>query len=68
LAGSCEHLSSYSYIRILLRLTLPVKHQREAGASYFDPVLQAVTGGQSSTAAITGSTEAEQFEAALPAL
>jgi len=31
-------------------------------------VLQTVTGGQASTAAITGSTEAEQFEAALPAL
>jgi isocitrate lyase len=38
-----------------------VKHQREAGVGYFDEVLQAITGGQSSTAALTGSTEAAQF-------
>ena len=37
------------------------KHQREAGTSYFDEVLQTVTGGQASTAALHGSTEAEQF-------
>jgi isocitrate lyase len=39
------------------------KHQREAGTSYFDEVLQTVTGGQASTAALHGSTEAEQFTA-----
>ena len=38
-----------------------VKHQREVGVAYFDQVLMAVTGGQSSTAALTGSTEAAQF-------
>ncbi len=43
------------------------KHQREAGTSYFDEVLQTVTGGQASTSALAGSTEAEQFEVALPA-
>ncbi|MGH7648817.1 MAG: isocitrate lyase, partial [Gemmatimonadaceae bacterium] len=37
------------------------KHQREAGTGYFDRVLLAVTGGQSSTAALSGSTEEEQF-------
>jgi malate synthase A len=37
------------------------KHQREAGTGYFDQVLQVVTAGQASTAALTGSTEAEQF-------
>ncbi len=45
------------------------KHQREAGTSYFDEVLQTVTGGQASTAALHGSTEAEQFTpTALPTL
>ena len=37
------------------------KHQREAGTGYFDRVLLAVTGGQASTAALSGSTEEEQF-------
>ena len=37
------------------------KHQREAGTSYFDAVSQALTRGQSSTVAMTGSTEEEQF-------
>jgi len=37
------------------------KHQREAGTGYFDLVLQTVSGGTASTAALTGSTEAEQF-------
>ena len=40
------------------------RHQREVGAGYFDAVLGAVTGGESSTLALTGSTEEEQFEAA----
>ena len=40
------------------------RHQREAGTSYFDKVLLTVTGGQASTAALTGSTEAEQFQPA----
>ncbi|HXY31299.1 MAG TPA: isocitrate lyase [Gemmatimonadaceae bacterium] len=38
------------------------KHQREAGTGYFDRVLLAVTSGQASTAALAGSTEAEQFQ------
>jgi isocitrate lyase len=38
------------------------KHQREAGTSYFDKVLLTVTGGQASTAALAGSTEAAQFQ------
>jgi hypothetical protein len=37
------------------------KHQREAGTGYFDQVLTTITGGASSTAALSGSTEAEQF-------
>jgi len=40
------------------------RHQREVGAGYFDAVLEAVTGGQSSTLALKGSTEEAQFEAA----
>jgi isocitrate/methylisocitrate lyase len=37
------------------------KHQREVGAGYFDSVTQAITAGSSSTAALKGSTEEEQF-------
>ncbi|MFL5542086.1 MAG: isocitrate lyase, partial [Longimicrobiaceae bacterium] len=37
------------------------KHQREVGAGYFDQVLMAVTGGEASTTALTGSTEQAQF-------
>ena len=43
------------------------RHQREVGAGYFDAVLEAVTGGQSSTLALKGSTEEAQFEGATPA-
>ena len=39
------------------------RHQREVGAGYFDQVLQAVSGGLSSTLALTGSTEEQQFHA-----
>ncbi|WP_374557570.1 isocitrate lyase [Thermomonas sp.] len=38
-----------------------VKHQREVGTGYFDAVTQAIQGGQSSTVALKGSTEEEQF-------
>jgi isocitrate lyase len=37
------------------------KHQREAGTGYFDKVLETITGGIASTAALHGSTEAAQF-------
>jgi isocitrate lyase len=40
------------------------RHQREVGAGYFDAVLEAVSGGESSTLALKGSTEEAQFEAA----
>jgi isocitrate lyase len=39
------------------------KHQREVGTGYFDLVTQIVSGGQSSTTALAGSTEAAQFYA-----
>ena len=38
-----------------------VKHQREVGTGYFDVVTQAIQGGNSSTVALKGSTEEEQF-------
>ena len=38
------------------------KHQREAGTSYFDEILLAVTGGDSATLALSGSTEEAQFK------
>lgn len=37
------------------------RHQREAGTSYFDQVLDVITGGDSATSALAGSTESEQF-------
>ncbi len=38
-----------------------VKHQREVGTSYFDAVSNTISGGKSSTGAMSGSTESEQF-------
>lgn len=38
------------------------KHQREVGATVFDKIATMVAGGDSSTTAIKGSTEEEQFE------
>ena len=40
------------------------RHQREVGAGYFDRVLAAVSGGEASTSALAGSTEAAQFTGA----
>ncbi len=37
------------------------RHQREVGVGYFDAVAMAISGGQSSTTALSGSTEAAQF-------
>jgi len=41
-----------------------VRHQREVGTGYFDAVGMAVSGGQSSTTAMQGSTETAQFQTA----
>lgn len=38
------------------------RHQREVGTGYFDEVATIVSGGTSSTTALAGSTEAEQFQ------
>jgi isocitrate lyase len=38
-----------------------VRHQRFVGTGYFDDVAQAIANGASSTVALAGSTEAEQF-------
>jgi isocitrate lyase len=37
------------------------RHQREVGTGYFDDVAQVIASGQSSTTALAGSTEHEQF-------
>ena len=37
------------------------RHQREVGTGYFDEVAQVISGGESSTTALAGSTEAAQF-------
>lgn len=38
-----------------------VKHQSFVGTGYFDTIAQVIAGGNSSTTALTGSTEQEQF-------
>jgi len=38
------------------------RHQREVGTGYFDQVAQVIAGGASSTTALDGSTEVEQFK------
>ncbi|HLR82947.1 MAG TPA: isocitrate lyase [Paenalcaligenes sp.] len=38
-----------------------VRHQREVGTGYFDAVTQVIERGESSTTALTGSTEEQQF-------
>jgi isocitrate lyase len=38
-----------------------VKHQAFVGTGYFDALQNAITGGESSTTALAGSTETEQF-------
>ncbi len=43
------------------------RHQREVGVGYFDAVAMAISGGKSSTTALHGSTEAEQFHDGEPA-
>ena len=44
------------------------RHQREVGVGWFDAIAMAVSGGKSSTTALAGSTEAEQFHEPPPAL
>ncbi|MDN3017377.1 isocitrate lyase [Paenibacillus sp. BSR1-1] len=39
------------------------RHQREVGTGYFDQVSMVISGGTSSTTALKGSTEEEQFSA-----
>lgn len=43
-----------------------VKHQAFVGAGYFDEVTQVITAGQTSTKALVGSTEEEQFQERTP--
>jgi isocitrate lyase len=38
------------------------RHQREVGTGYFDEVSQVISAGESSTTALHGSTEDEQFD------
>lgn len=44
-----------------------MKHQREVGTGYFDHVANAAAGGESSTTALSGSTEEAQFHGTLTA-
>jgi isocitrate lyase len=42
------------------------RHQREVGTGYFDDITRTISLGQSSTCALDGSTESEQFHRDLP--
>jgi len=44
-----------------------ITHQRFVGTGYFDEIAQVVSSGQSSTTALDGSTEADQFHDHSPA-
>jgi isocitrate lyase len=39
-----------------------VKHQSFVGAGYYDEIQMVISGGETETAALKGSTEEEQFE------
>ena len=39
-----------------------VSHQQEVGTGYFDAVNECIQGGESSTSALKGSTEEDQFK------
>lgn len=41
-----------------------IRHQREVGTGYFDQVAEVISGGEASTLALAGSTEAQQFNEA----
>src|SRR5579864_700267 len=61
-----QHMSAYVRLQEAEFAAEPsgytaTKHQREVGAGYFDAVTQAVSGGNSSITALTGSTEEQQF-------
>jgi len=43
-----------------------ITHQRFVGTGYFDEIAQVVSSGNTSTTALAGSTEDEQFDVALP--
>ncbi|MBC7541610.1 MAG: isocitrate lyase [Candidatus Sericytochromatia bacterium] len=69
LADGYRHEGMTAYVRLQeqefageARGYTAARHQREVGTGYFDQVLMAVTGGQSSTGALSGSTESEQFQ------
>ena len=59
-------MSAYSALQELEFGAAPLgytahKHQREVGANYFDKVNEIISGGTSSTLALPGSTESDQF-------
>src|SRR5438270_10798302 len=68
LAKGCarEGMTAYSRLqekefRCVDRGYTAVRHQRFVGTGYFDEVAQTIANGQSSTVALEGSTENEQF-------
>ena len=68
LAREYSHSGMTAYVRLQEREFAlaeegysAVRHQRFVGTGYFDAVQTTVSGGHSSTEALAGSTEAEQF-------
>jgi isocitrate lyase len=66
-SGYCEHgMAAYSELQEAEFAAesqgyTATKHQHEVGTGYFDDVAQVIAGGESSTTALKGSTEQEQF-------
>ncbi|HJV21405.1 MAG TPA: hypothetical protein VJ570_01860, partial [Holophagaceae bacterium] len=61
-----EHMSAYARLQEAefaaeAQGYTATKHQREVGTGYFDQVAEVLSGGQASTLALQGSTEAAQF-------
>ena len=57
-----QHTLSFNKQSLLVKKGYTAtRHQREVGTGYFDEVAQVISGGKSSTTAMAGSTEAEQF-------
>jgi isocitrate lyase len=57
-----SHLQEHEFQMERERGYSAVKHQSFVGAGYYDEVQMVIAGGETSTAALKGSTEEEQFE------
>ena len=62
LEGKSNKFTPAQALRVLVHLVEDVHQPLHVGTGYFDEVTQVIQSGKSSTTALTGSTEEEQFE------